>query len=81
MKSLTEIIKGKNGRIRENLLGKTVDYSGRSVIVVEPKLLLNECGLPEAIVVIIHLFIQFNMRLVYFIYFIKYFFNMFVLFL
>ncbi len=50
MKSLTEILKGKKGRIRENLLGKTVDYSGRSVIVVEPKLLLNECGLPREIV-------------------------------
>ena len=42
-------IKGKKGRFRENLLGKTVDYSGRSVIVVEPKLKLNECGLPEEI--------------------------------
>ena len=49
LKSLTEGIKGKKGRLRENLLGKTVDYSGRSVIVVEPKLLLNECGLPEDI--------------------------------
>jgi DNA-directed RNA polymerase subunit beta' len=50
---LTENIKGKEGRLRENLLGKTVDYSGRSVIVVEPKLSLNECGLPEDIVVIL----------------------------
>ena len=53
--TLTEAIKGKKGRLRENLLGKTVDYSGRSVIVVEPKLSLNECGLPEDIVVIVKL--------------------------
>jgi DNA-directed RNA polymerase subunit beta' len=52
LKSLTESLKGKKGRFRENLLGKTVDYSGRSVIVVEPKLLLNECGLPQDMVVI-----------------------------
>lgn len=58
LKSITEAIKGKKGRIRENLLGKTVDYSGRSVIVVEPELLLNECGLPEDIVVLLELFIK-----------------------
>ena len=68
MKSLTEIIKGKHGRIRENLLGKTVDYSGRSVIVVEPKLSLNECGLPEDIAVIycLKLFSKISVNLVYF---------------
>lgn len=46
LKSLTKNIQGKKGRFRENLLGKTVDYSGRSVIVVEPELKLNECGIP-----------------------------------
>nr|YP_009540853.1 RNA polymerase beta' subunit [Phacus inflexus]AYQ93291.1 RNA polymerase beta' subunit [Phacus inflexus] len=46
LKSLTKTIKGKHGRIRENLLGKTVDYSARSVITVEPKLKINECGIP-----------------------------------
>lgn len=51
LKSLSEILKGKKGRFRENLLGKTVDYSGRSVIIVEPKLNVNECGLPEDMVV------------------------------
>ena len=45
-KSLSEIIKGKHGRFRQNLLGKRVDYSGRSVIVVGPSLKLNQCGLP-----------------------------------
>jgi DNA-directed RNA polymerase subunit beta' len=52
LKSLTEGLKGKTGIFRQHLLGKTVDYSGRSVIVVEPKLLLNECGLPQDMVVI-----------------------------
>ena len=46
LKSLSEIIKGKYGRFRQNLLGKRVDYSGRSVIVVGPSLKLNQCGLP-----------------------------------
>ena len=46
LKSLSEIIKGKHGRFRQNLLGKRVDYSGRSVIVVGPSLKLNQCGLP-----------------------------------
>ena len=46
LKSLSDIIKGKHGRFRQNLLGKRVDYSGRSVIVVGPSLRLNECGLP-----------------------------------
>lgn len=45
-KSLSDIIKGKQGRFRQNLLGKRVDYSGRSVIVVGPTLKLNQCGLP-----------------------------------
>jgi DNA-directed RNA polymerase subunit beta' len=53
LKSLTNNIQGKKGRFRENLLGKTVDYSGRSVIVVEPLLKLNECGLPKEIDVLI----------------------------
>ncbi len=47
LKSLSEIIKGKQGRFRQNLLGKRVDYSGRSVIVVGPDLKLHECGLPK----------------------------------
>lgn len=47
LKSLSDIIGGKQGRFRQNLLGKRVDYSGRSVIVVEPQLSLNQCGLPK----------------------------------
>ena len=47
LKSLADIIKGKRGRFRQNLLGKRVDYSGRSVIVVGPKLKLHQCGLPK----------------------------------
>jgi DNA-directed RNA polymerase subunit beta' len=49
LKSLTDMIKGKQGRFRENLLGKRVDYSARSVIVVGPELLLHQCGLPKKI--------------------------------
>ena len=49
--SLSDIIKGKQGRFRQNLLGKRVDYSGRSVIVVGPHLKLNQCGLPYEIAV------------------------------
>ncbi|MFP4054051.1 MAG: DNA-directed RNA polymerase subunit beta', partial [Phycisphaerae bacterium] len=49
LKSLTDMIKGKQGRFRENLLGKRVDYSGRSVIVVGPHLGLHQCGLPKKI--------------------------------
>ncbi len=49
LKSLTDMIKGKQGRFRENLLGKRVDYSARSVIVVGPGLKLNQCGLPKKI--------------------------------
>ncbi len=48
LKSLSDMLKGKQGRFRLNLLGKRVDYSGRSVIVVGPKLKLSECGLPKA---------------------------------
>lgn len=47
LKSLSDILKGKQGRFRQNLLGKRVDYSARSVIVVEPTLKLHECGLPK----------------------------------
>jgi len=47
LKSLSELLKGKQGRFRQNLLGKRVDYSGRSVIVVGPELKLNQCGLPK----------------------------------
>jgi len=46
-RSLSDLLKGKKGRFRRNLLGKRVDYSGRSVIVVGPKLKLNQCGLPK----------------------------------
>jgi len=49
LKSLTDMIKGKQGRFRENLLGKRVDYSARSVIVVGPELNLHQCGLPKKI--------------------------------
>jgi DNA-directed RNA polymerase subunit beta' len=47
LKSISDMLKGKQGRFRQNLLGKRVDYSGRSVIVVGPKLKINECGLPK----------------------------------
>ena len=47
LKSLSDMLKGKHGRFRQNLLGKRVDYSGRSVIVVGPELLLHQCGLPK----------------------------------
>ena len=47
LKSLSDLLKGKQGRFRQNLLGKRVDYSGRSVIVVGPELKLHECGLPK----------------------------------
>ena len=49
LRSLSDMLKGKQGRFRQNLLGKRVDYSGRSVIVVGPKLKLNECGMPKKI--------------------------------
>ena len=47
LKSLSDLLKGKQGRFRQNLLGKRVDYSGRSVIIVGPKLKLHQCGLPK----------------------------------
>src|SRR4029077_4796015 len=47
LKSLADMLKGKQGRFRQNLLGKRVDYSGRSVIVVAPQLKLHQCGLPK----------------------------------
>lgn len=47
LKSLSDVLKGKQGRFRQNLLGKRVDYSGRSVIVVGPEMKLNECGIPK----------------------------------
>jgi len=51
LKSLADMLKGKQGRFRQNLLGKRVDYSGRSVIVVGPELKINECGLPKAMAI------------------------------
>ncbi|MEW6103326.1 MAG: DNA-directed RNA polymerase subunit beta' [bacterium] len=60
LKSLSEILKGKQGRFRQNLLGKRVDYSGRSVIVVDPNLRLYQCGLPKRMA--IELFKPFIMR-------------------
>src|SRR5205814_10110358 len=47
LKSLSDVLKGKQGRSRQNLLGKRVDYSGRSVIVVGPELKMHQCGLPK----------------------------------
>src|SRR6266702_511517 len=60
LKSLSDILKGKQGRFRQNLLGKRVDYSGRSVIVVGPDLKLNQCGLPKKMA--LELFKPFVMR-------------------
>ncbi len=60
LKSLSDMLKGKSGRFRQNLLGKRVDYSGRSVIVVEPKLKIYQCGLPKEMA--IELFKPFVMR-------------------
>ena len=60
LKSLSEILKGKQGRFRRNLLGKRVDYSGRSVIVVGPNLKLHQCGLPKKMA--LELFKPFVMR-------------------
>lgn len=51
LKSLTDQLKGKQGRFRQNLLGKRVDYSGRSVITVGPELKLYQCGLPKEMAV------------------------------
>ena len=60
LKSLAEALKGKQGRFRQNLLGKRVDYSGRSVIVVDPHLKLHQCGLPSSMA--LELFKPFVMR-------------------
>ena len=60
LKSLAEALKGKQGRFRQNLLGKRVDYSGRSVIVTDPHLKLHQCGLPSAMA--LELFKPFVMR-------------------
>src|SRR6202790_4624289 len=60
LKSLSDLLKGKQGRFRQNLLGKRVDYSGRSVIVVGPQLKLHECGLPKKMA--LELFKPFVMR-------------------
>ncbi len=51
LRSLSDMLKGKQGRFRQNLLGKRVDYSGRSVIVIGPKLKLNQCGLPKTMAI------------------------------
>jgi DNA-directed RNA polymerase subunit beta' len=51
LKSLSDMLKGKKGRFRQNLLGKRVDYSGRSVIVVDPTLQLHQCGLPKELAI------------------------------
>lgn len=53
LKSLTEVLKGKQGRFRQNLLGKRVDYSARSVIVVGPDLPMDHCGLPKKMALIL----------------------------
>ena len=47
LKSLSEMLRGKQGRFRQNLLGRRVDYSGRSVIVVDPELHMDQCGIPK----------------------------------
>src|SRR5882724_429526 len=53
LKSLSDMLKGKSGRFRQNLLGKRVDYSGRSVIVIGPELKLNQCGLPKKMALVL----------------------------
>jgi len=53
LKSLADMLKGKQGRFRQNLLGKRVDYSGRSVIVIGPELRLNQCGLPKKMALVL----------------------------
>ena len=60
LKSLSDMLKGKQGRFRQNLLGKRVDYSGRSVIVVGPELKLYQCGVPKEMA--IELFRPFVMK-------------------
>ncbi len=61
LKSLSDMLKGKQGRFRQNLLGRRVDYSGRSVIVVNPKLKMNQCGIPKLMA--LELFKPFIMRM------------------
>jgi DNA-directed RNA polymerase subunit beta' len=61
LKSLSDMLKGKQGRFRQNLLGRRVDYSGRSVIVINPKLKLNQCGVPK--VMALELFKPFIMKM------------------
>src|SRR5439155_24028509 len=51
--SLSDMLKGKGGRFRQNLLGKRVDYSGRSVIVIGPELKLHQCGLPKKMALVL----------------------------
>ena len=53
LKSLSDMLKGKGGRFRQNLLGKRVDYSGRSVIVIGPELKLHQCGLPKKMALVL----------------------------
>ena len=53
LKSMSDMLKGKSGRFRQNLLGKRVDYSGRSVIVIGPDLTLNQCGLPKKMALVL----------------------------
>nr|YP_009184907.1 beta' subunit of RNA polymerase [Jenufa minuta]ALO62980.1 beta' subunit of RNA polymerase [Jenufa minuta] len=60
LKSLSDLLKGKQGRFRQNLLGKRVDYSGRSVIVVGPQLQIHECGLPKEMA--LELFLPFLLK-------------------
>ena len=48
LKSLSEMLRGKQGRFRQNLLGRRVDYSGRSVIVVDPELRMDQCGITKS---------------------------------
>ncbi len=60
LKSISDMLKGKQGRFRQNLLGKRVDYSGRSVIVIGPELKLYQCGLPKKMA--IELFKPFIMK-------------------
>ncbi len=65
LKSLSEMLRGKQGRFRQNLLGKRVDYSGRSVIVVDPELKMNQCGIPKLMALELfksHVFAELLMR-------------------
>ena len=57
LKSLSDMLKGKQGRFRQNLLGKRVDYSGRSVIVIGPELKLHQCGIPKMALILFEPFI------------------------